>query len=274
MTQANLGTIVPTATTGTALASDLSDFEDALLTSHSGASRPSYAQTGTIWGNDASANIIFNVYDGSDDIPVFQIDATNDVARVAMDADGDTYIVAAVDDRVSGFVAGSEKFRFDASGLTLNPGGADEFVVNDINDIIPAGAVMAFAMSTEPTGWLECDGSAISRTTYAALFAAIGETYGVGDGSTTFDLPDLRAEFVRGWDNGRGEDSGRVFGSAQADEFESHTHDQRGWGNNIGTGSFNASTNEGTVRFVQVTDATGGSETRPRNIAMMYCIKY
>jgi len=66
-------------------------------------------------------------------------------------------------------------------------------------------------MNAAPDGWRACSGQAVSRTTYAALFAAIGTEYGVGDGSTTFDLPDLRGEFLRGWDNGRGVDSGRVL---------------------------------------------------------------
>jgi phage-related tail fiber protein len=64
----------------------------------------------------------------------------------------------------------------------------------------------------------------ISRTTYADLFAAIGTTFGVGDGSTTFGIPDLRGEFARGWDDARGVDTGRTFGSAQAEDFKAHTH--------------------------------------------------
>ena len=61
-----------------------------------------------------------------------------------------------------------------------------------------AGCVQAYAGSDTPTGWLLCDGSAISRTTYAALFAVIGTTYGAGDGSTTFNLPDMQSRFVYG----------------------------------------------------------------------------
>lgn len=89
---------------------------------------------------------------------------------------------------------------------------------------IPVGHVDIFAMSTPPTGYLVCNGAAVSRTTYAALFAAIGNTYGSGDGATTFNLPDLRGRFIRGWDSGAGLDPGRVFGSLQDDALESHTH--------------------------------------------------
>ena len=63
---------------------------------------------------------------------------------------------------------------------------------------LPSGSVIDYAGTSAPNGWLVCDGSAVSRTTYAALFAAIGTTWGVGDGSTTFNLPDLRNRFTRG----------------------------------------------------------------------------
>ncbi len=144
---------------------------------------------------------------------------------------------------------------------------------------VASGIVTAYAGATVPTNWLECNGAAISRTTYAALFAAIGVLWGVGDGSTTFNLPDMRGEFLRGWDNGRGVDSGRALASSQTDEFESHTH-------SIDSGvkatdSFNAgggsehNTNDANdaAQKITVTGSTGGTETRPRNIAMMYIIK-
>jgi len=77
---------------------------------------------------------------------------------------------------------------------------------------LPSGSVQAFAGSTAPDGWTMCDGAAVSRTTYAALFAVIGTTYGVGDGSTTFDLPDMRGQFLRALD-----DMGTAAGAANVD---------------------------------------------------------
>lgn len=150
---------------------------------------------------------------------------------------------------------------------------------------VPSGAIMSFAMNTAPTGWLACSGQAVSRTTYASLFAAIGTLYGAGDGSTTFNLPDLRGEFVRGWDNGRGIDTGRVFGSAQLDQLQGHQHSAR-----IAQGvtGVAAGPNEGiwnsgvspisNVVLDAISDGTNGvprvgSETRPRNRAFLYCIK-
>ena len=137
---------------------------------------------------------------------------------------------------------------------------------------VPSGAVFAFASSTAPTGYLECNGDAVSRTTYADLFAIVNTSYGVGDGSTTFNLPDLRGEFIRGWDDSRGADPGRLFGSFQSDAFASHTH--TGVSGDAGTdpariGGGNRDVDTGTY----TTNATGDTETRPRNVALLYCIK-
>lgn len=141
----------------------------------------------------------------------------------------------------------------------------------------PAGLIGHFARSTAPTGWLKANGAAISRTAYADLFAAIGTTFGSGDGFNTFNLPDLRGEFVRGWDDGRGVDAGRTLGSAQADEFKSHTHGTQ-YDDRTPSGiDYNGSRSEiggvGTGWNYQTT-ATGGTETRPRNVALLACIKY
>jgi microcystin-dependent protein len=70
--------------------------------------------------------------------------------------------------------------------------------------------MIAYAAATSPSGWLNCDGSAVSRTTYADLFAVTSTTYGVGDGTTTFNLPDLRGRIPVGLDNIGGTDAGRL----------------------------------------------------------------
>jgi len=96
--------------------------------------------------------------------------------------------------------------------------------VQDGLSFVPAGAINIWPAAAAPTGWLLSQGQAVSRTTYAKLFAVIGTTYGVGDGSTTFNLPDLRGYFVRGLDAGRGVDTGRVLGSGQAGDNAPHNH--------------------------------------------------
>jgi microcystin-dependent protein len=165
-------------------------------------------------------------------------------------------------------------------------------------DPFPAGAVAQFAMNTAPSGWLKANGALVSRATYAALFTAIGTTFGVGDGSTTFGLPDLRGEFVRGWDDGRGVDTARAFGSAQDDLLETHTHTGtaasagahthtvaiNGSGDNGGSQSSASASKENPGNYTTssagahthsvTVDATGGAETRPRNVALLFCIKH
>ncbi len=137
---------------------------------------------------------------------------------------------------------------------------------------LPPGMVMYFANSTAPGGWLECNGAAISRITYADLFDAIGIVYGSGDGVTTFNIPDLRGEFIRAWDAGRGGDPSRAIGSSQADEIKSdlHTYQQTTTGN-VFVGQDTAGN---FARTTVNTSSTGGTETRPRNVAMMACIKF
>jgi microcystin-dependent protein len=162
----------------------------------------------------------------------------------------------------------------------------------------PPGAVMHYATQTAPDGWLVCNGSTVSRLDYPALFAAIGTVYGAGDGVTTFVLPDLRGEFIRGWDGGRGVDAGRAFGTLQVDAFKSHNHTltdpghshSATWyaaGNGSGGGPYAWSqasnlANQNRDRTTTVDKAatgitiaaTGSIETRPRNVALLPCIKY
>lgn len=99
--------------------------------------------------------------------------------------------------------------------------------------------------------------------------------WGLGDGTSTFNLPDLRGEFIRGWADGRAVDTGRSLGSAQADEFKSHTHTYT-LAYNAGTIVPTGSPNAAAVGFTPntATGATGGTETRPRNVALLACIKY
>jgi len=154
------------------------------------------------------------------------------------------------------------------------------------------GEVAFFAMTTPPTGWLKCDGTAVSRTTYAALFTALGTTYGAGNGSTTFNLPDLRGEFIRGLDDGRGVDTSRGIGTAQAGEVGNHGHPYRLSAASSGSSDASTATTGGfPMRTVTVANraaftgtpsntageqigGNGGVETRPRNVALLACIKF
>lgn len=90
---------------------------------------------------------------------------------------------------------------------------------------MPSGVMAFHGSNSAPSGWLKCNGAAISRTTYASLFAAIGTTWGAGNGSTTFNVPDLRGLFLRGWADDQGTyDNGRAFASLQTSDNKSHNH--------------------------------------------------
>jgi hypothetical protein len=148
----------------------------------------------------------------------------------------------------------------------------------------PPGTVITVAASTAPTGYLKANGASLSTTTYAALFAAIGYTFG-GSGSS-FTLPDLRGQFIRGWVDNGSTDSGRSFGSSQTDAFQGHWHQYTGTttDNAGGVGGIIDGPNTqigggGNLILGPISDGSNGSprtstETRPVNIALLHCIKY
>ncbi|EGQ5294924.1 phage tail protein [Enterobacter cloacae] len=156
---------------------------------------------------------------------------------------------------------------------------------NPNNDMV--GMLAAFAANSAPTGWLAADGSAVSRTTYARLFSRIGTIYGAGNGTTTFNLPDGRGVFLRGFDAGRGLDSGRVFGSYQEDSVK--TIDLRFYGRQgSGTGSrtvLSTENNRNALYTTGISQDDGSvqpafqqigstSENRVKNLSQLMCIKY
>lgn len=172
--------------------------------------------------------------------------------------------------------------------------------------LVPTGTVVAFAGTTPPSGWLKCDGTAVSRTTYSALFAAIGVAHGAGNLTTTFNLPDYRGRFLRGVDGGAGRDpdaaariamalngnTGDAVGSVQLDAFEEHTHYRRS------DKDYELSVTYGSAALLDTGDAGGiytsggytspytggsvypasgthfGTESRPVNAGVNYIIKY
>ena len=182
--------------------------------------------------------------------------------------------------------------------------------------ILSPGAIQYFAMQTAPAGFLKANGAAVSRTTYAPLFNAIGTKFGVGDGSTTFNVPDLRGFFLRSWSDGSAADAGREFGSYQDSDNKSHNHTGQtanagnhmhsgstSWAGNHthpvgrtggGSGSAAAKADAGSGGELSwsgdhyhnfdtnwagehshgfTTNLTGGTESRPINVALLVCIK-
>jgi len=157
----------------------------------------------------------------------------------------------------------------------------------------PPGAIIAFGGTSAPSGWLACNGQAVSRTGYAALWAAISNTWGSGDGSTTFNVPDFRGMFLRGTGtNGTGSSSGAVgpsVGTYAADTYLNHSHGitDPGHDHNLlvggGAGSGWAALTQGQSNTISTqarttgvtvnTSTTGGTETKPKNYGILYIIK-
>jgi len=170
-------------------------------------------------------------------------------------------------------------------------------LVDTISDHMPTGTVFLYAGSTVPAGCLKTNGAAVSRTTYAKLFAVIGTRFGAGDGSTTFNVPETRGEFPRFWDDGRGIDTNRVLGSAQIDALQSHYHalptsspagpagTEWGirddvWQWTEGGSNPNPATSPPQIARTwpyangEAWEGRYAGETRPRNVAFMGLIKY
>ncbi|MBX4335269.1 phage tail protein [Bartonella raoultii] len=164
---------------------------------------------------------------------------------------------------------------------------------------IPSGFIGTFATEKIPDDWLLCDGKAYSRSKYENLFIALGETWGKGNGRTTFNVPDLRGIFLRGLDHGKGIDQRRVLGSFQSESFRAHTHEGKtdragkhsheypliigklsppfsytaseilSSKNSVPGQTYVAGEHEHKISL----DYTGGTETRPVNIAVVYAVK-
>ncbi|WP_225739948.1 phage tail protein [Pseudomonas sp. IzPS59] len=158
--------------------------------------------------------------------------------------------------------------------------------VSRLGSAVPVGAVMAFPTGIVPPGFLELDGSVQSTATYPDLATYLGTTFNKGDeGVGNFRLPESRGEFLRGWDHGRGVDSGRNFGTYQADDFKAHNHPPANNRPGFMTNEFptvqayHAAASGGPQSYsgegqqIATTGNRGGTETRPRNLAVMWCIK-
>jgi microcystin-dependent protein len=170
---------------------------------------------------------------------------------------------------------------------SVNASGNIQAVGNVVGTgVCPAGVVLPFAISTAPTGWLVCDGTIIPASgslqgVDAALLQTLRGLLGTTYGSTG-QLPNLQGQFIRGLTTNLSTTSrdplsgSRVLGSVQEDAFERHTHtygDVRNSFNSVfnttgGTGM------DGAVNTSRTTNSTGDTETRPVNIALLYCIKY
>jgi microcystin-dependent protein len=162
--------------------------------------------------------------------------------------------------------------------------------------VMPVGSIIPFGGTTAPEGWLLCDGTPVSRTTYADLFSVIGTAFGEGDGSTTFNVPELRAMFLRGagtyggaTKKANGEEyEGPAVGALQEDAMQGHWHYTYSPAGGGHVGLDHASKSHATsigakhagaaqVRHARSDGSNGtprtGDETRPVSIGVNYIIK-
>ena len=190
------------------------------------------------------------------------------------------YTKVTVNDR-GVFVSGSNPSTLAGMGIT------DTFTKTEVESIVaqasalPVGTMVAFPVDKVAPGFLEVDGSVKSIAAYPDLAAFLGTAFNLGnEGAGNFRLPESRGEFLRGWDHGRGVDVGRGIGTLQGSMLEAHTHPilidsggGAGFGD-IGVKSSAGGILSGAARtMTSKTDPSTGTETRVRNLAVMWCIK-
>ncbi|KPA92708.1 phage-related tail fiber protein [Pseudomonas asplenii] len=137
---------------------------------------------------------------------------------------------------------------------------------------LPVGSMVPFPKGTVPPGFLEADHSVQSVATYPDLYAYLGTTFNDGtEAAGYFRLPESRGEFLRGWDHGRGVDAGRGVGTWQDSQNKAHTHTAQGTA--YAYGFLAAGPGRDFQSGAITTSSSGGDEARPRNLAVMWCIK-
>lgn len=167
----------------------------------------------------------------------------------------------------------ASKFRPDSLNYgCLSVSKSGEVSAGDSNNkavpVLPTGSVIPFAGKTAPTGWLMCQGQAVSRTTYAQLFSVIGTTFGSGDGSTTFNLPDLRGRVAVGVDSDAnfGSTAGEKTHALTTAEGPKHTHTFLLCDGGAGSGSAYAQVSKVKADNIVQTTNSSGSGTAHNNM--------
>jgi microcystin-dependent protein len=236
-------------------------------------------------GPDGSASLPVFTFANDSDTGIYRVGAnqigitTGGTLRLLVDSDGDVTFLSGTpalkvkDINSTGssqigelqFVDSADavgaNVKYENSTLKLQIGGSSvaEFTATN-NTVIPTGSMQIFAAAAAPTGWVLCDGAAINRTTYAALFAVIGTTFGAGNGTTTFNVPDMRGRAPIGIGTGTGltaralaDEVGAETHTLTVSELPSHTHSVPN------SGSQNNSFDSGTTVGNDVTGVSGST---------------
>ena len=271
---------------------------DQLTSDTSSASNLGWGATSS--GTANAQTISTGTFTGVDGQTIYFLAGYTNTASMTLNVNG-TGATGVLKDGAGGpiFLTGGEVVAGAVIGVTYSVA-TGQFHLNTNNNQWTPGQVGTFAMSTCPSGWAAADGSAVSRTvTYSGLFAAIGTTWGSGDGSTTFNLPDLRGTFLRGTGTNAnatvvaaGGAVGQAVGTYAADTYLNHSHAVTdpghshtyyvwsyrrlgdGSGGDYWNGTSSTSTSTNTTGLTVNTSTTGGTETKPKNYGMLFCIKY
>lgn len=164
-------------------------------------------------------------------------------------------------------------------GITdaLTTKNVEDLINARMKTLVPPGTIIAYASPTPPSGYLALNNAKYKKTTYPELYAVLGDRFKTTAAADEFNVPEGRAEFLRGFDAGRGIDPGRLFGSHQIDTFKKHSHKVKE-GHRLPQwpgGDMLASGDDYTqgIAYKSTTDETGDNETRPRNLSVLFCIK-
>lgn len=275
---------------------------DSLLSGNLGSSRPSYATAGMEWKKTINSTTVeVYLYDGTSDIllrtynptahsltSIVLPDGNVTAGKIAAGAVNSAGIIADNLLTFAKFAASAVADQAEAEAGTSNtefmtPLRTAQAIAALVASGVPAGVVADFAGATAPTGWLMCYGQEVSRATYAALFSAIGTTYGTGNGTTTFNLPDCRGRVVIGQDDMGGVSANRITvatsgidgdvlgdvggsegGTITFDKMPAHTHPYT-----IQTGNTGTTNNPargfagGTVTSNTGSAGSGGTQANP-----------
>ena len=269
---------------------------DQLTSDTSSASNLGWGATSS--GTANAQTISTGTFTGVDGQTIYFLAGYTNTASMTLDVNG-IGATGVVKDGAAGpvFLSGGEIVAGAVIGVTYSVA-TGQFHLNTNNNQWSPGQIGQFAMSTCPAGWAAADGAAVSRTvTYGGLYAAIGTTWGSGDGATTFNVPDLRGTFLRGTGtNGTGSSSGAVgpaVGTYAADTYLNHNHTASdaghthgytvvtstsqatgGSGSNYFNGAGGSTTGTGYASITVATSTTGGTETKPKNYGVLFCVKY
>jgi len=253
--------IIGSGNSGLEYRNQVNDGKQALLNHHKGSLAPSYAEAGCIWLDDSTTPWVLKIHDGAGWIKFVEVDTEANAVNTinhATDITGKTATAIAVADNIL-FSDTSDSGKLKRSTVQG---------ILDLASGAPTGSILDYAGTVAPSGYLNCNGAAVSRTVYANLFAAIGTVWGVGDGSSTFNLPNLSRRTTIGSGGTSTSTISNIVGSTGGaethtlitSEMPAHTHTVPTNTSNFSASSGRAITGASSAGVDPITSSMGGGE--------------